>query len=252
MKFAAAVALAVCLCLAGTARAAPVVGLRVTFNPDLEGQATTIEIGLRIGGPDSGPSSPVTSLGLRLPASMSLAGTMLGQANCDRAALLASGVKGCSGNARIGFGTASAIVPVGAQAVDEKATLNVFMGPQAANEVRVLWYVEATEPVFAQLVLPSMLEEAKEPYGQELATEVPLVETWPEGPDLALETFTSSIGPLGLLYHRQVDGKTLAYHPRGMRIPRACPTGGFPFAALLNFADGTKATAIYRVPCLRH
>ncbi len=244
-----AVAVAVSACLAGTASAAPSLGLKVTFHPDHPGHQTTIKLALRIANTAGAFSSPVTSLGLRLPANMGLAGTMLGQANCEASALLAMGVSGCSPNARIGFGTASAVVPVGSQNVDETATLNAFMGPPKTDELQVLWYVEASRPVFAQLVLPSLLEEAEAPFGQELATEVALVQAWPEGPDLALETFVSSIGPMGLVYHRRAHGKTIAYQPSGIRIPRTCPAGGFPFAALLNFADGEKATAIYRVPC---
>jgi hypothetical protein len=96
-----------------------------------------------------------------------------------------------------------------------------------------------------------VVEEAGAPYGEELAVAVPLVQAWPEGPDLALETFDSSLGPAGLTYHRRVAGKTVAFHPRGIRIPRACPVGGYGFAALLSFQDGTHTTNTYRVPCPR-
>jgi hypothetical protein len=252
VRFARAIAVMLaCMCFAGTARAAPTVRLRVAFHPNRAGQRTTIELALRISGAGGSLSSPVTSLALRLPATMGLAGTTLGQANCDPADLILSGLKGCSGNARIGFGSASAVVPVGSQRVHEKASLNALLGPPAEDRLEVLWYVQATQPVFAQLVFPSVVEEAAPPYGEELATSVPLVQAWPEGPDLALETFNSSIGPTGLTYHRQVNGKTVTYHPYGMRVPRACPPGGYPFGALLNFHDGTEATGVYRVPCPR-
>jgi hypothetical protein len=239
------------LCFTGTATAAPTVGLRVAFNPDIGGKRTTIELALRIGGGGDAPSSPVRSLALRFPANMGLASTTLGQANCAPAALISSGLNGCSGNARIGFGSASAVVPIGSESVHEKASLTAVLGPAAENRLEVLWYVEADEPVFAQLVFPSVVEEAAPPFGEELATSVPLVQAWPGGPDLALQTFNSSIGPTGLTYHRQVNGKTVAFHPFGMRIPRVCPPGGYPFGALLSFQDGTKATAVYYVPCPR-
>jgi hypothetical protein len=182
---------------------------------------------------------------------MGLAATTLGQANCYPANLIVSGLKGCSINARIGFGSASAVVPIGSENVHEKASLTALLGPPAEDRLEVLWYVEAVEPVFAQLVLPSLVEEAGPPFGEELATTVPLVQAWPGGPDLTLETFNSSIGPMGLTYYRQVNGKTVAYRPYGMRVPRSCPSGGYPFAALLSFQDGTTATGVYHVPCPR-
>jgi hypothetical protein len=246
-----AVGLAGWACFAAGAEAAQTVKLRAAFHPDVPGQRTTITLAVRIGKAGGGPPSPVRSFDLRLPPDMGLATTTLGQANCEPAALIASGIGGCSGNARIGYGTASAVVPVGSQSVHEQASLDAVIGPAVENRIEVLWYVQAGQPVFAQLVLPSVVEEAGPPYGEELAVAVPLVQAWPEGPDLALETFDSTIGPAGLLYHRKVAGKTVAFHPRGIRIPRVCPVGGYGFAALLSFQDGTQTTTTYRIPCPR-
>ncbi len=246
-----AVVLAVCGCWPGGASAAQSVGLRVAFHPDVPGRPTTIALRVRVHGPGGAPPSPVTSFDLRLPVGMGLASTTLGQANCEPAALIASGLSGCSTNARLGFGSASAVIPDGAGSVRAVASLDAVMGPAAENRVEVLWYVQADRPVFAQLVLPSVVEEAGPPYGEELAVSVPLVQVWPEGPDLALETFDSSLGPSGLTYRRRVAGRTVAFHPRGIRIPLACPAGGYEFAAVLSFQDGTQTTGAYRVPCPR-
>jgi hypothetical protein len=180
---------------------------------------------------------------------MGIATTTLGQANCEPAQLFSRGLTGCSANARIGGGTATAIVPVGGQLVRERASLSVLMGPSLEDQLEVLFYVEALSPVFAQLVFPSVVEEDAPPYGEQLDTTVPLVQTWPDGPDLALETFASTIGPQGLTYHRKVGATTVAYRPRGIRLPIVCPAGGFLFGALLSFQDGTHTTGTYRVPC---
>jgi hypothetical protein len=246
---AVALVLAICACLASDASAAPNVKLRVGFDPDRAGVRTTIELSLRISGPGGSAPVPVTSLDLRLPADMGIATTTLGQANCEPAELVASGLSGCSANARIGFGNATAVVPVGSQPVRERASLNALMGPSVQDHLEVLFYIEALEPVFAQLVLPSTVREDSQPYGEQLDTSIPLVQAWPEGPDLALETFSSTIGPLHLTYFREVNGKVVPYYPHGIRVPRRCPRGGFPFAALLNFQDGTQTTVIYHVPC---
>jgi hypothetical protein len=141
---------------------------------------------------------------------------------------------------------------VGGVAVREKAALAALMGPPVEDRLEVLFYVEALSPVFAQLVLPSIVEEDRAPYGEQLDTQVPLVQAWPDGPDLALETFTSTIGPLHLTYHRKVGGRTLSYRPKGIRLPGRCPKGGFPFGALLSFQDATHTRAEYRVPCPSH
>ena len=244
-----ALALATCSCLTGSAGAAQTAKLQVLLNPDVAGQRTTIEISLRIEGPSGSPPAPMSSFDLRLPDEMGIATTTLGQANCQPTRLLEAGLGGCSVNARIGFGNATAVVPVGSQNVHERASLNALMGPAVEDHLEVLFYVQALEPVSARLVLPGMVQEDVHPYGEQLDTSVPLIQTWPEGPDLALETFSSTIGPLRLTYFRKLDGKTVPYHPRGIRIPKICPPGGYPFAALLNFQNGTHVTAPYRVPC---
>lgn len=244
-----ALTLAGCMCLASPAGATQIAKLKISLDPDVAGRRTTIEISLHISGPGVLPPAPMSSFDLRLPSDMGIATTTLGQANCQPIRLLDAGLSGCSANARIGFGSATAVVPVGSQSIHERASLNALMGPAVEDHLEVLFYVEALEPVSGRLVLPGAVQEDTHPYGEQLDTSVPLIQTWPEGPDLALETFSSTIGPLHLTYFRELGGKTVPYHPRGIRIPRICPPGGYPFAALLNFQDGTHTSASYRVPC---
>jgi len=249
-------ALALCLCLTGGPAAAGATAttpqgarLQVAFVPEGAGRRTTIELSLRLAAATGPPPPPLRALALRMPAGMGVATTTLGEANCSPASLLAAGLRGCSPNAVIGVGAATAVVPSGSSTVLERASLHALMGPPVENRVEVLFYVQALSPVFAQLVLPGVLAEDAPPYGERLETSVPLVEAWPEGPDLALQTFSSTLGPLHLTYHRRIGGRTVSFHPTGIRIPSVCPAHGYPFAALLNFADGTHTTASYRVPC---
>lgn len=236
-------------CFASGAGAAQTAKLRVLLDPDRAGQRTTIELSLHIAGPDGSPPASLSSFDFRLPANMGIATTTLGQANCQATRLIEAGLNGCSANARIGFGNATAVVPVGSGSIHERASLNALMGPPAEDHLEVLFYVEALEPVSAHLVFAGDVQEDTPPYGEQLDTSVPLIQAWPEGPDLALETFSSTIGPLHLTYFRKLGGKTVPYYPHGIRIPRVCPQGGYPFAASLNFQDGTHTTALYRVPC---
>ena len=246
------IALAACVASAPCAGAAQTAKLRVAFSPNRAGQRTTIELALRVSGPAGAPPSPVTSFDLRMPASLGIATTTLGEANCAPAALFKSGLEGCSANSRMGFGTATAVVPLGPELITEKATLDALMGQSGENRIEVLFYLQAAQPVFAQLVLPSVLQESTPPYGERLDTSVPLIQAWPEGPYLALQTFNSTLGPSHLTYYRQEGGRTVAFKPRGVRLPITCPAGGYPFEAILNFLDGTQTTARYRVPCPAH
>jgi hypothetical protein len=259
-----AVAFASCACLASATNAnatrhaasltdtgshAPSASLKVALRPEHPDASTTIEIALHIGDTSDSAPVPVIALELRMPAGMGLGSSTLGQSNCLSASLLAAGLAGCSGNALIGLGKASAAVPVGSQLVHETATVDALLGAPGEDRIEILFYVRAQQPVFGALVLPSVLEEDMAPFGESLDTSIPLVQTWPEGPDLALQTFSSSLGPQGLTYHRRVAGKTISYRPLGMKVPRTCPAGGYPFGAALTFADGTHRTVAYSVPC---
>jgi hypothetical protein len=245
-------ALALCPGLPGAAGAgAPSASLHVAFTPDRAGARTTIELSVKVRGDAGRPPPALRSLELRLPAGMGIATTTLGEASCSPASLIAGGLSGCSPNALLGFGTATAVVPVGAGTVLEHAVLHPLMGPPRENQVEVLFYAQADSPVFAQLVLPAVLAEDVPPYGERLQTAIPLVEVWPEGPDLALASIDSTIGPLHLAYRRRVGSRTVSFRPQGIRIPAQCPRGGYPFAAQLGFIDGAVASASYHVPCPR-
>lgn len=233
-----------------TSWAAENVKLSVAFEPDRPGARTTISLGLHISGRDGAPPSALTSVMLRMPENMGLATTTLGQANCYPHPLLEDGLAGCSENARLGFGDAVAVVPLGGRhSIRARASLTALMGPPTANHIEILFYAETLTPVAAQFVFPGLLEEDIRPFGDRLNTTIPLVQPWPEGPYIALTSFRSTIGPLHLTYHRQVNGKWFAYKPHGLLIPKHCPHGGYPFASTLTFQDGTTTQTLTRVPC---
>ncbi len=244
-----ALALIACAWFARAANAAQTVRLHVRFAPNVAGQQTTLELGLRISGPGTAPPAPVTRLALRMPANMGLGRTTLGVRNCYPATLLLGGLRACSVDARIGFGSATAVVPIGSQSVREKLSLNALMGPPVEDHTEVLFYLQGATPVLDRLVLPSVLFPDTPPFGEQLDTSVPSVQAWPEGPELSLETFNSTIGPLNLTYQRRIGRRTVTYHPRGVTIPRVCTHGGYPFAADVTFKDGSQAKAAYTVPC---
>ncbi len=226
-----------------------VVKLHTAFLPNRLGASTTIEFGLVVSNTNGGVPAPVTNVNLHFPAGMNPNTSELGLGICQPAALMADGPEGCPANSRVGFGTAFVEVAVGDTLIQESASITTFFGPPKTTD-EVLFYASGNSPVDAELVFPGQLHsEANGIYGGELETAVPLVESWPEGPDVALTRFTSTIGPDNLTYYVHTNGKTEAFRPRGIAVPTSCPRGGFPFAAELTFTDGTKVTATHRVPC---
>lgn len=244
--------LALGLVIPNLAGAAERVKLKVAFEPDKPGTRTTVRLGFHITGPGGAPPSALTSLELRMPENMGLATTTLGQANCYPHPLIEDGLRGCSENARLGFGDAVSVVPLRHHPIYARASLTVLMGPPQVNHVQVLFFTETLTPVFATFVFAGVLKEDVSPFGDRIDTTIPLVQPWPEGPDIAISSLESTIGPLHLTYHRQVSGKWIAYRPHGLLIPERCPHGGYPFAAILTFEDGSTATATASVPCRSH
>lgn len=244
-------AIALGMLMPAVADSAPLVNLKVAFKPDQAGVRTTIFFGFQISAPGSEAPPPIMRMDLRLPAHMGIATTTLGQANCEPQALLIAGLAGCSANARLGFGDAIAVVPVPQHPVTEKASITALMGPSSSERLQVLFYAEGLTPVFATFVFPGVVLDDMHPFGEQIDTHIPLVPSWPEGPNVALTRFSSTIGPLHLTYHRQVNGRTIAYRPHGVLVPKRCPKGGFPFAADLTFEDGSQTHAVAHVPCPR-
>jgi hypothetical protein len=245
-------ALALCTWLPVPAYAGQTVTLSTSFNPDRLGARTTIEFGFQVHStiPRRAPS-PVTDVVLHLPAGMGLATSTLGLANCEPAALIAGGVDGCSANARIGFGSAVVAIPAENAPVEEEGSLTALVGPPNSEHLEVLFYAEGHTPVFAQLVFPGRLLDDNPPFSGRLDTVIPLIPTWPGGPNVAVTRMTSTIGPRGLTYYRHVRGKIVPFHPRGIAVPKRCPRRGFQFRVDLTFMDGTRQSATSAVPCPR-
>lgn len=241
------------LCFISTACAHEQVHLYATFSPDRLNTSTTISFGLAVSTSDGTVPSPLEELQLFLPAGLGLATSTLGLANCDPSALLEKGLGGCSANAHMGFGTAEAVVPISPERVIEKATITALAGRPNPERLEMLFYAEAYSPVAAQLVFPGRMEigAPKGLYSGDLDTTVPLVPTWPGGPDVSLTRLRSTIGPAGLTYTRRLHGRTIHFHPRGITIPGSCPRGGFPLAGIFSFLDGSSVRTKTSIPCPR-
>jgi hypothetical protein len=233
---------------AATAGASQSVKLSATLTPEQLGHGTTVGFGFEIISGNRTPS-PLVGVELLYPRNLGFALSGLGLATCEPATLASFGPKGCPANSRMGFGSAIGQIAAEGTIVPEVAEVAIVRGPTREGHLALLFYVDGSDPVRAQIVFPGLLIPAGPPFGGAVSLNVPLIPSWPEGPNVALVRLRSTLGPEHLTYYRSVAGRTVPYTPQGILLPRLCPHGGFAFAARLTFADGSSARAATSVPC---
>jgi hypothetical protein len=223
--------------------------LHASFSPDRLGAPTTIAFSFHLATSEGLAPPPLTRLDLQMPAGLNYTETTLGLALCKPAALIAEGLAGCPANSRLGYGSALVEVPFGSGSGHEIPEIQAVAGPSPNGNLVVLFYANGLYPVDAQLAFSGEVLPDSGRFGSQLATNVPLVTSVPDGPDVSIVSATSTIGPSHLTYYRHVHGRLVPFHPRGVSVPERCPRGGFPFAAQFSFQDGSRASAQTTVPC---
>jgi hypothetical protein len=68
---------------------------------------------------------------------------------------------------------------------------------------------------------------------------------WRVDRQLGLQT---TIGPAGIVYRDNVNGRIVDFRPRGILLRTSCPRGGFPFAVYLSFGGGAGASVAVLCP----
>ena len=150
------------------------------------------------------------------------------------------------------MGIGSALAQIAAEeSVTEPTNVAILRGPTREGRLGLLFYVDGLSPVSAQIVVPGALVTANAPFGGAVSLEVPLVPSWPEGPNVAIVSLRSTLGPEHLTYYERRNGKTIPYNPAGVLLPKVCPRGGFRFAGTFAFSDGSTASAATAVACPR-
>jgi hypothetical protein len=240
----------VCVLAPATARATEErASLRASFSPNKLGAPTTISFGFKLSTTEGAAPPPLTGLVLHMPAGMNYTRTTLGLAICQPAALLLKGLKGCSPNSRLGYGSALVEVPFGVGAGHEIPEVQALSGPSPNGNLVVLFYANGLFPVSAQLTFSGEVLPDSGRFGSQLATAVPPVSSVPGGPDVSIVSVQTTIGPSHLTYYKHVHGRRVPFHPRGVAVPERCPRGGFPFAAQFTFQDQSRTSAETTVPC---
>jgi hypothetical protein len=151
-------------------------------------------------------------------------------------------VGSCSKSSQAGpVGHALGVVAFGNERVPEEVSVQPYFGPAGSLE----FYVEGHTPVLIEIISKGRYTPASGQFGEELVSEVPLVETVPGAPDASTERISVMVGAA---YKKH--GKTVYYGT----VPKKCPKGGFPVKAELLFAGlgglaPQTVTANYTVPC---
>jgi hypothetical protein len=243
--------LALCAATAGPA-AAESATLHASFSPNRLGASTTISFSFSLAGAAGTIPAPLSSISLRLPPGINYLSTTLGLAICTPATLQARGPAGCPPNSLLGSGSALVEVPFGSGAGKEIPEIRAVMGPPANENIVVEFYVNGVAPILAQLVMQAELIAGSDTMPGRLDTQVPLIASVPGGPPVSILSVDATIGPAGLTYYAKRHGRRVAFHPRGVSLPKRCPRGGFRFSASFAFIDASTASAAYSVPCPVH
>jgi hypothetical protein len=235
--------------MASAAHASQRVSLTVALTPERLGAGTTIEYGFRVSAPHGRVPSPLSGVELLYPANIGLITSGLGLATCSSATLELFGPEACPANSLMGHGSALVEIPVGPTVISETGQITTWMGPPRNGRVSLLFYAEGRSPVLAELIFPGLVLDAPAPYGGRLATQIPEIPTLPEAPDAAVVQLHATLGPKEVTYYERRRHRRVAYTPNGIVLPHSCPRGGFPFAAIFSFLDGSRARARTDVPC---
>jgi hypothetical protein len=225
------------------------VRLQTAFTPYKLGSSTSIAFAFEIRSPPHTVPQPLIGINLALPEGIGAGTTRLGLATCNAHTIFEYGIDGCPPNSFVGRGEATATVPIGPALIEEKAQIGLLATASKSGHLEILYGAEGITPVYDMLVFRGEILEGNPPYGEEIATFIPPIETLPEAPYASVVSMSTTIGPKHLTYYKRVNGRRVAFHPEGVELPKRCPRGGFKFAATFAFLDGASKTIHTDVRC---
>ncbi len=229
---------------AQAASSPPRVTLHASFRPDRLGASTTIHYGFTIS-----PPTPLRQLTIRLPPRLGFAHSSIGIEPCPPKRLAEYGPQGCPSGSLLGFGSAVAQVRA-LSTVTERAPVTAVLGPPQGQNMTILFFLDGQWPVREEIVLTAHLLQIASRAGARLLTEAPLLPVWPGGPPVALMSFSSTLGPEGITYHRVLHGRRVGFTPRGVSLPDRCAGRGFPIEAAFSWwGQADPVSARTYVPC---
>jgi hypothetical protein len=238
-----------CLGAAAKAQTAPPVTLSASLTPNRLGGRTTIGFQLTVGDVEGLVPPPLVGLAVSYPMEIGLGLSELGLDECSAATLEASGPVDCPQNSVMGYGKALSAIAFGPNRVVENTPITIFRGPNEGEHTALLFYATGPSPVKAHLVAQGLLLPTEGPFGGRVTIALPLVPSLPEAQYLSIVKLSATIGPKGVSYVEEAEGRAYTYVPKGFLMPDTCPRGGFQFGATLTFEDGKTASAHTLVGC---
>jgi hypothetical protein len=230
--------------LSATASAAPTVTLKAKAVPipgfphtgNILGAGAAVQAEYRISGTEyGGHPAPLMGVTFYLPSGVKL--HPQGFATCSSAILESHEVQTCPKKSMAGpKGSAVGVVSFGGNRVEETASVQPFFTPGGNLE----FFVEGRTPVVVEFLVTGHVVNSSPPFGLEVISEVPLIETVPGALDASFVEGTVMVGAA----YKQ-GKKTISY----ITVPKKCPKGGFPVKVELSFLGGATAGAPYKIPC---
>jgi len=238
-----------CLIVTAVAWATETLTTHASFRPDKLGVPTNVSATAEFQSTTTGVPSPASKVIVYLPAGLEI--DVRGTGTCVAAKLEASGPSACPADSRIGFGGGMGLLELAKEVIREPYTLDLFLGPKENGHLVVLAYVNASSPASFQLVVVAKEIHAPKPYGLGFNIAIPPIPTLPEASNASIETAFLTVGDKNVAYYKKVHGKNKLVHVRGIVVPKTCPSGGFPYKALVSFEDGTSLTNTGAIACPR-
>jgi hypothetical protein len=216
-----------------------------SFSPDRLGARTVVDFAARFTGGEGGVPAPLHKITVLVPGG--LAGPRLDwptTLGCSRSRLQRHGARGCPPNSQIGSGQALLEWREGARTVTESSRLWAFLGP-TNGEYAIELLGEGYAPIHRRVVITESLFAMSGTYSGGDEAVVPPIPTRPGEPDASVVSFSLAMGRVG----RPRAPRALESEGMGFFVPGSCPVGGYPWAAELEYADGTSQRASAAVPC---
>jgi len=227
--------LALCAALATAAQAATVASITPSFAPDRAGAGTALTLAIGYSNQQGGVPEPVTHIVVHLPAGLGI--NLRGVGTCSRSRLEKQMGRGCPASARAGSGSARLGAHLGAINLNENASLTAWRGPNKGGRATLQLLGVGLSPLEEHVVVSGVLEPDHAPYGQQLVLSIPPIPTLTGEPNASVLHSSVRIGAA----HGRLG--------RLIRVPRSCPTRGFPFGADFNYAGGGSGSTTATIPC---
>jgi hypothetical protein len=234
------VAIAAALAALGSAATAPAAALaghtqRLDIAAELVRQPAgkpwivNLSIGAQLGTDDGTVPEPVNRMIFSFTRGAKVHPEAFG--TCTLQIIEDQGPSGCPESARLGDGKAVA----NALQQDFPASIDVFNGPKAGKNHKILIYARALGTVV--IPLEGTLKKTSGRYGYVLDLPVPRIRTVGDM-DASITSFEVTVGGTGR--------KKVPF----IEAPTSCAKPGWPFFGSFSYADGGKGTSAATIPCL--